>query len=107
MSTDYDPWPGRAQHPFVSVPGETVAEHRTRLGLQQSDRIERRERECLEQRSPDLTPVQRLRLWERLHQLRIPSRLRGTLATVIAGDTGLSIEQVHEAQLARALPPAA
>jgi len=106
---DFDQWSGRAQRPFasVSVPGETVAEHRVRVGLQQSDRIERRERECLEQRSPDLTPVQRLRLWERLHQLRIPTVLQGTLASVISGDTGLSVEQVLEAQLARVAPPAA
>jgi len=107
MSSDFDNWSGRAQHPFTSVPGETVAEHRIRVGLQQSDRIERRERECQEQRSPNLTAVQRLRLWERLHQLRIPAVLQGTLASVIAGDTGLSVQQVHEAQLERAVPPAA
>lgn len=106
---DFNQWSGRAQRPFesVAVPGETVAEHRVRVSLQQSDRAERRERECLEQRSPELTPLQRLRLWERLHQLRIPSVLRGTLATVIAGDTGLSIEQLNEAMLARAQPPVA
>jgi hypothetical protein len=33
--------------------------------------------------------------------------LQGTLASVIAGDTGLSVQQVHEAQLERAVPPAA
>jgi hypothetical protein len=102
---DFEQWPGRAQRPFVAVPGESVAEHRARLALQQTDRLERRERERLEQRSLDLSAEQRLHLWERLHQLRIPSRLQGTLGSVIAGDTGLSLEQVREALLARTLPP--
>jgi hypothetical protein len=104
---EFEQWPGRAQRPFVPVPGESVAEHRARLALQQSDRLERRERERLEQRSLDLTAEQRLHLWERLHQLRIPARLQGTLASVIAGDTGLSLEQVRDALHARANPPAA
>jgi hypothetical protein len=103
---EFDQWSGRAQRPFVSVPGESVAEHRARLALQATDQLERRERERLEQRSLDLTPEQRLHLWERLHQLRIPSRLQGTLGSVIAGDTGLSIEQVREALHARANPAA-
>jgi hypothetical protein len=102
---DFEQWSGRAQRPFVPVPGESVAEHRERLALQQADRLERRERDRLEQRSLELTPEQRLHLWERLHQLRIPASLKGTLGSVIANDTGLSLDQVRAVLHARANPP--
>lgn len=103
---EFEQWSGRAQRPAVQGPGETVAEHRERLALQRADQAERREREKLEQRSLDLTPEQRLHLWERLHQLRIPATPKGTLASVIATDTGLTLDQVHAVLKARANPPA-
>lgn len=83
---------------------ESPAEHSARMAQLQDERQQRRERDLRDQRSIELTPAQRLRLWERLHQLRIPARLQDSLATVIARDTGLSVAEVHAAQAERANP---
>ena len=99
---------GRAPHALSMPPGESVAEHKARIARQATEQQQQRERDRLEQRSLDLSAEQRLRLWERLHQLRIPLELPSALGTLIAGDTGLSFQQVREAVKARVAPaPAA
>lgn len=83
---------------------EHLIDHGARMAQIQDERRQRRERDLRDQRSTELTPVQRLRLWERLHHLRIPSRLQDSLAEVIARDTGLSVADVQAAQAERANP---
>jgi hypothetical protein len=65
--------------------------------------IERRQQELDEQRSPRNTATDRIRIWERLHQLRLPRAADHPLIAVIAANTGLSLEEVQAEQRARAV----
>lgn len=87
--------------------GETVADYRARVAEHQNERARRRQEELLEQTSMQNTPAMRIRVWERLHQIRLPRNPAHRVLEIIAADTELSLEQVHEEQRARLAPPAA
>lgn len=82
--------------------GETQADYRQRLTLLQAEALERRQKELGEQRSPLNTPADRIRIWERLHQLSLPRSPSHRLISVIAANTGLSPEEVRLEQRERA-----
>jgi len=82
--------------------GESPTEYRERAALLQAEAAERRRRELSEQCSPRNTPADRIRLWERLHQLPLPRSPNHRLITVIAANTGLSLEEVKAEQRERA-----
>ena len=82
--------------------GESPADYRVRMALLQAEAAERRRQELSEQRSPLNTPADRIRLWERLHQLTLPRSPSHPLITVIAANTGLSLEEVRLEQRERA-----
>jgi hypothetical protein len=75
--------------------GESTSERRERMARLQTEAVERRQQELREQSSPLSTPSARIRLWEQLHQLALPSNLAHRLLEVIAADTGLSVEEVR------------
>jgi hypothetical protein len=85
-----------------SQPGENQADYRERLKLLEAESLERRQQELDEQCSPFKTPADRIRIWERLHQLSLPRISDHRLVTVIAANTGLSVEEVQAEQRARA-----
>lgn len=87
--------------------GESQADYRQRLILLQAEALDRRQQELSEQRSPLNTPADRIRIWERLHQLPLPRNPGHRLITVIAANTGLSLEDVRAEQLVRARAKAA
>lgn len=103
MSDIYSP-------PTRPRPGEDQADYRTRLEAQQAEAVARREREIAEQRSPLNSPSERIRIWERRHQLPLPRRPDHALLSTIVTDTGLTLEDVHAEQQQRAaakiVPPA-
>jgi hypothetical protein len=87
--------------------GETVADYRARVAEHQHERARRRQEELLEQTSMQNTPAMRIRVWERLHQIRLPRNPAHRVLEIIAADTELSLEQVREEQRARLAPPPA
>jgi hypothetical protein len=88
--------------------GEAPDEYRTRMLQQQAATAERRLQDLKDQSSASKTPAARIRVWERLHQARLPRELTHGLVAVIAANTGLTTEQVQDEQRERfrAAPPA-
>ena len=99
--------PDRTAPDFATLVGESQADCRRRLAQLQAEALERREQEISEQRSPLNTPADRIRIWERRHQLSLPRSPSHRLITVIAANTGLSLEEVRAEQRLRAAAPAA
>ncbi len=87
--------------------GETAADYRQRMARLQAEAVERRQQELSEQRSPMHTPADRIRIWERLHQLPLPPSPEHRLIAIIAANTGLSLEEVQAEQRLRAATRAA
>lgn len=83
---------------FVQTPAERFAQ-------EEHQREENRRRDLAEQRSDANTPDVRIRLWERLHGLRLPSDPAHPILDVIAVSTRLTLAQVREEQAARGARP--
>ena len=73
-----------------------------RLAREEYERSEKRRQELAEQRSELNPPEVRIRTWERIHQLRMPSDPAHPILDVIAVSTRLTLEEVREEQRARA-----
>jgi hypothetical protein len=94
--------PARIVPSSAFLVGETSEDHRKRLAQLQAEALERRQQELGEQRSPLHTPEERIRIWERLHQLRLPRNPSHRMVSVIAAQTNLSLEDVRAEQVLRA-----
>ncbi len=86
----------------IPRPNETADDFRKRMAVIQAEAVERRQQEISQQSSPEHTPADRIRMWERLHQLTLPRTIDHRLLGVIAAKTGLSLEQVQDEQRTRA-----
>ena len=73
-----------------------------RLTAQEYERAEKRRQELAEQRSDLNPPHVRIRTWESVHQLRMPSDPAHPILDVIALSTALTLEEVREEQRTRA-----
>jgi hypothetical protein len=73
-----------------------------RFEHEEHERAEKRRRELAEQRSDANTPDVRIRSWEKLHGLRLPSDPAHPILDLIAVSTRLTLAQVREEQCARA-----
>jgi hypothetical protein len=83
------------------VSQDPTLDHRARLERQQFEANERRERALIDQRSAENTPEQRVRIWERLHQVRMPKSPDHNILQVIAQQTGLKLSEVRDVQTSR------
>lgn len=99
--------PERIVHGTTPRLGETQADYRDRMVQLQAEAVDRRQKELDEQCSPSNTPADRIRIWERLHQLSLPLNSSHRLITVIAAKTGLSVAEVQAEQQVRAAAKAA
>lgn len=90
--------------PATIAPGETQVDYRARLLRLQEQESERRSAALGEQSSVNLSPQERIRLWETLHELQLPRQSDHSVLSVIATDTGLTLEQVAAEQRVR-FPP--
>jgi hypothetical protein len=72
-----------------------------RLAHEQHEREEQRRLELAEQRSDLNSPEVRIRMWERIHGLRLPSDPGHPIVDVIAVSTRLTVEEVHREQQSR------
>jgi hypothetical protein len=86
---------------------EPQGDYRARVARRQTEAAHIREQERLEQTSTINPPDLRIRIWERLHQLTMPSDSSHRLLRVIAAQTGLTMAQVHAEQHQRANPTTA
>jgi 5'-deoxynucleotidase YfbR-like HD superfamily hydrolase len=73
-----------------------------RLAREEYERSEKRRQELAQQRSELNPPEVRIRTWERMHQLRMPSDPAHPILDVIAISTRLTLEEVREEQRMRA-----
>lgn len=87
----------------ASLPSATelIQTHRARIALEEAERAQRRRAELEAQRSDRNPPDVRIRIWERLHGLRLPSDAAHPILDVIAVGTRLTLVDVREEQRAR------
>jgi hypothetical protein len=82
--------------------GDLVKTAAERLAHEEFERAERRRQDLAEQRSDLNSPEVRIRTWERIHELRMPSDPGHPILDVIAVSTRLTLEEVREEQRTRA-----
>jgi hypothetical protein len=90
---------------LYSLPA-TIAEHRLKVQQADQERAALRASELATQISPANGAEERIRIWERLHELRLPRNTSHVLVNVIATQTCLSLDQVRAEQRRRATPVA-
>ena len=82
--------------------GDLVTTPAERFAHEEHERTEKRRLELAEQRSDLNPPDVRIRTWERIHALRLPSDPEHPILDVIAISTRLTLEEVREEQRKRA-----
>lgn len=83
---------------------DPVVDHRTLMERAQHEASERRLQALMDQRSPANPPADRVRTWERLHQVRLPKDPQHNILAVVAEQTGLTLSEVRDVQSQRAQP---
>ena len=81
--------------------GDVIREHRARVAIEEEARQEKRRAAQAEQCESSSTPEARVRAWEKIHGLRLPSDNAHPVVTLIAAQTHLSIAEVRQEQAAR------
>jgi len=89
------------------IPGESNADHRARLAMEQTYADERRRAELSEMTATANTPAARIRAWERTHGLTLPRSAVHPVLNSLSAATHLSLEQVHAEQRRRLMPESA
>lgn len=79
-----------------------AADRRAQVQREEQERAAERDKQIASQRSPLNEPQERIRIWEQLHGLRLPLAATHKLVRVIARQTELTVQQVHDEQLRRA-----
>jgi len=80
---------------------ELIRTHAERMAIEAEERLQQRRVALAEQCSTANPPDVRVRAWEKVHALRLPSDARHPVLEVIAHGTGLTLEQVRQEQRAR------
>ena len=87
----------------ISAPGDDpMMDFRARLIHQQAEAAERRRLDLAEQSSRLKTAEERIRIWERIHEVGLPRDTAHNLVEIIAANTGLTEADVREEQQRRA-----
>jgi hypothetical protein len=113
-SASATPWGGAKQEnlldltplPLVNdtshrAAGDLINDYRARRAFEEEERAQRRRIQLEEQRSDLNPPDVRIRAWEKVHGLRMPADASHPILEVIAGDTRLTLVEVHGEQQAR------
>ena len=97
----YKPSPslGRPSAPSGEDP---MMDFRARLVHQQAEAAERRRLDLAEQSSRLKTAEERIRIWERIHEVTLPRDPAHRLVDIIAANTGLTNAYVRDEQQRRA-----
>ena len=91
---------GRAVYDTVWA-GDSTVDYRARMAIHRAEALERWRRELAEQSSVLNSPSDRIRVWERRHQIDLPRDPGHRLIELIAANTGLSAEDVYAEQWLR------
>jgi acyl-CoA reductase-like NAD-dependent aldehyde dehydrogenase len=92
----------------AATPGEDLTtDFRARQIHQQAETAERRKLDLAEQSSKLKSAEERIRIWERLHEVILPKDPAHRLVDIIAADTGLTIADIRDEQGRRAAHKAA
>ena len=81
---------------------DPMMDFRARLVHQQAEAAERRRLDLAEQSSRLKTAEERIRIWERIHEVTLPKDPAHRLIEIIAANTGLAGSDVREEQERRA-----
>ncbi len=92
-----------ALRPAAPTGEDPMMDFRARLVHQQAEAAERRRFDLSEQSSRLKTAEERIRIWERIHEVTLPRDSSHRLVEIIAADTGLSDADVREEQRRRAM----
>jgi hypothetical protein len=84
---------------------DLLADHRERLALEEEERVRKRTSQLEELRSEVNSAPVRIRAWEKMHGLRLPSDPAHPILRVIASNTGISLACLREEQQARRFMP--
>jgi hypothetical protein len=97
----YKPSPplGRAS---AAAGDDPMMDYRARLIHQQAEAAERRRTDLAEQCSRLRTAEERIRIWERIHEVTLPRDSEHRLIPIIAANTGLTDADVRDEQQRRA-----
>ena len=93
--------------PISSVGDDPMMDFRARLVHQQAEAAERRRLDLAEQSSRLKTAEERIRIWERIHEVTLPRDSAHNLVEIIAANTGLTEADVRDEQQRRAALKAA
>jgi hypothetical protein len=88
----------------VLLPGELCSDPRAMRAAMEFEARQRRRHELEEQVAVQNTAEQRIQIWERLHELKLPKKSSHPLIRIIAADTELSIEDIRDEQRRRSTP---
>ncbi|MGO9512651.1 MAG: hypothetical protein ACLP2F_03280 [Steroidobacteraceae bacterium] len=88
----------------ISVPpgDDPMMDFRARIVHQQAEHAERRRLDLADQSSCLKTAEERIRIWERLHEVNLPRDSAHRLVEIIAAHTGLTDADVRDEQQRRA-----
>ncbi|HZF26344.1 MAG TPA: hypothetical protein VEZ88_08785 [Steroidobacteraceae bacterium] len=100
----HEKWTQHTRSAPPPIAGELATDYRARAAAVEYEARERRRQELAEQVAVQNTPEQRIRVWERLHELNLPKKGTHPLVRIIAADTELTVEQVREEQDRRLAP---
>jgi hypothetical protein len=85
---------------------ELLRDHRERLVFEAEERVLQRARQYEELRSEFNSAQVRIRAWEKMHGLRLPSSPTHPILEVIASATGVPLAALREEQRTRRAKPA-
>jgi hypothetical protein len=86
---------------FTAAGDEILSDYRQRRALEESERAEQRRADSAEQHSALNSADQRIRAWEKVHQLRMPSDPSHPALAAIVRATQLTLEDVQNEQRLR------
>jgi hypothetical protein len=84
-----------------------MLDFRARVVQQQAETAERRKVDLAEQSSSLKSAEERIRIWERIHEVTLPRDPAHRLVEIIAANTGLTDGEVRDEQQRRATQRAA
>jgi len=90
-----------------STAAQIIADHRARIEVEETARAEKRRVQLADQASDMHSASERIRVWEKIHGLRLPSDPSHPILDVVAVATRLTLSEVQEEQRARATPRSA
>jgi hypothetical protein len=99
--TQYKSNPALGRTPATAA-DDPMMDYRARLAHSQAEAAERRRTDLAEQCSRLRTADERIRIWERIHEVTLPRDSGHRLIPIIAADTGLTDADVRDEQQRRA-----